>query len=63
MRGTFNAGTHAIVVVISPLLSLMKNQANCLNSRSIKAALLVEGQEDELVKDGVEKHCIIKTKL
>jgi len=51
-----NHGRHqSIVVVISPLLSLMKDQVNYLQSKGVKAAYLGEGQEDETVKDGVEK--------
>ena len=51
-----NHGRHlSIVVVISPLLSLTKDQVNYLQSKGVKAAYLGEGQEDETVKDGVEK--------
>ena len=51
-----NHGRHqSIVDVISPLLSSMKDQVNYLQSKGVKAAYLGEGQEDETVKDGVEK--------
>ncbi|KAL9959207.1 hypothetical protein ACROYT_G036304 [Oculina patagonica] len=53
MRG--NEHAQAIVVVISPLLFLMKDQVNYLISRGVKAAFLEEGQDDESVKNGIEK--------
>ncbi|XP_078360026.1 putative ATP-dependent DNA helicase RecS [Oculina patagonica] len=53
MRG--NEDAQVIVVVISPLLSLMKDQVNYLISKGVKAAFLGEGQDDESVKNGIEK--------
>ena len=35
---------HSIVVVIFPLLSLMKDQVNYLQSKVLKAAYISEGQ-------------------
>ena len=49
-----NEGSQAIVVVISPLLSLMKDQVKFPQNKGVQAAFLGEGQDDETVKDGVE---------
>ena len=46
---------HSIVVVVSPLVSLMKDQVNYLRDKGIKATFLSEEQLDEFVKDSVEK--------
>ena len=49
-----NEGSQAIVVVISPLLSLMIDQVKFLQDKGVRAAFLREGQDDETVKDRVE---------
>jgi RecQ family ATP-dependent DNA helicase len=46
---------HSIVVVVSPLVSLMKDQVNYLQSKGMNAAFLGEEQLDESLKEGVEK--------
>lgn len=46
---------ESIVLVISPLVSLMRDQVNFLLSKGIKAAFLGEEQEDEQLKKNVEK--------
>ena len=46
---------HSIVVVVSPLVSLMKDQVNYLVSKGVNAAFLGEEQLDECIKDSVEK--------
>ena len=45
---------HSIVVVIFPLLSLMKDQVNYLQSKVLKAAYIGEGQY-EAIKKNIEK--------
>ena len=42
---------HSIVVVISPLLSLMKDQVNYLESKGLTAAYIGEGQDEAIKKD------------
>ncbi len=46
---------HSIVVVVSPLVSLMKDQVNYLISKGVNAAFLGEEQLDECIKDSVKK--------
>jgi len=46
---------RSIVLVISPLVSLMRDQVNFLMTKNIKATFLGEEQDSESIKDGVER--------
>lgn len=48
-------GKHCIMLVVSPLLSLMQDQVDRLQRRGIKAAYIGETQQDPEIKRGVSE--------
>ena len=50
----YNGTSGSIVVVISPLLSLMKDEVQLLNSIGITAAYIGSDQDNESIVEGVK---------
>ena len=53
MFGTLCSDTQSVIVVITPLVSLMVDQVERMQSLQIKAAFVGEAQKDKAIIDGV----------